>query len=412
MHFHRLSIVMMVSIAGLAAGAHAQDSVPITPGGNDALLPYDATSQRVRYVVDAVAVQTSWGNELLVAPVLKASRDADPLFRTLILGSLAASPSYLESLAFASRSFSVWSAPGQGVHPTANSPGAMVALTNFEVQFGIAASEFGMTTSSVLGATVGLDMDTPSRLYVERVMALASRASAAGADTATLSLGAVDAAGMIALRADNFNTIPATATRVLGENLLRVNTPARSGSANSLAAFGGTNFASDTGSTTFVVSNETIPTNTPTIVGAPTSAPFVLGLDFASRFRAGSTTANLVTTTAHLALGVAGHRGNPTFSPFAAGGGRGLWARWQAWRARACRRPRPARSTCLTCLQAPLPLWTRHRVARSPCQRPWHRRHTQRTQAGWLRPSSISHRPPSAAGTARSAWGEMPRARP
>ena len=321
MHLNRMSIAVIVSIAGLAAGAHAQDSVPLAPGGNDALLPYDGASQRVRYVVDAVAVQTSWGNDLLIAPVLKASRDADPLFRTLILGSMAVSPSYLESLAFASRSFLVWSEPGRGVHPAANSPAGTVAVTGFDVQFGVATSEFGMTTSSVLGATVGIDMDAPSRLYVERVMALASRASAAGADTATLSLGAVDAAGMIALRADNFNTIPATATRVLGENLLRINTPARSGIANSLAAFGGTNFASDTGSTTYVVSNEATPTNTPTIVGAPGSAPFVLGFDFASRFRAGSTTANLVTTTAHLAPGVAGHRGNPTFSPFVGGPG-------------------------------------------------------------------------------------------
>jgi hypothetical protein len=86
---------------------------------------------------------------------------------------------------------------------------------------------------------------------------------------------------------------------------------------NSLATFGGTNFASDVGATTYVVSNESIPTNTPSLIGAPASTPYVLGLDFAQRFRTGSTTGNLSTTTSHLAAGIAGHRGNPTFSPFA-----------------------------------------------------------------------------------------------
>jgi hypothetical protein len=307
--------------AGLAASALGQDSVPSAPGGNDALSPYESSSQRVRYVVDGASALTSWGNGILIAPVLKASRESDPLFRTLILGSGAASPSYLADQSFAARSFSVWSTPGAGVHPTSNSGAGTVQVTGFDAQLGIAASEFGMSASSILGATIGLDMDNASRLYVERVVAMVSRAGAGGAETATLSLGATDAAGNIAVRADDFNTNPATATRVLGENLLRINTAARSPNLNSLAAFGGANFASDSTATAYVVSNESVPTNTPTMVGQPGSSPFVLGLDFSQRFRAGSTTGNLSTTTAHLAPGIAGHRGNPTFSPFASAPG-------------------------------------------------------------------------------------------
>ena len=108
----KLANVMVLMAAGLAAPAFGQDSVPVTPGGNDALSAYDGTSQRVRYVVDGATVLTSWGNGLVVAPVLNASRETDPLFKTLILGSCAPSPAYLGSQPFASRPFSVCSRLG------------------------------------------------------------------------------------------------------------------------------------------------------------------------------------------------------------------------------------------------------------------------------------------------------------
>jgi hypothetical protein len=310
-------VTLILAASGAAAPALGQDSVASTPGGNDALSPYAAASQRVRYVVDAAAAGTSWGNTVLLAPVLKASRETDPLFRTLILGSGAMSPSYLTNVSFASRNYSVWTTPGQGVHPTSNTPPGTISRTGHEVQFGVAASEFGLTQSGALAALVGFDSATPSRLYVERVAALASRPAAGGEDTATISLGAVDAQGFVALRADNFNTSPSTATRVLGENILRINAPARNTSVNSLAAFGGANFVSDVAASAFIVSNETTPTNTPTLAPAASGAPAAAVFDLASRLRVGSTSANLTTTTAHLAAGVAGHRGNPTFSPFA-----------------------------------------------------------------------------------------------
>ncbi|MBX3407352.1 MAG: hypothetical protein KF869_11380 [Phycisphaeraceae bacterium] len=309
--------------AGVAAGlcaacsALAQDSVAQPPGGNDALSVYASTSQRVRYVVDAASAGTSWGNTVLVAPVLKASREIDPQFRTMILGSGAMSPMYASNISFASRNYSVWTEPGQGVHPTANSAPGTVARTGHEVQFGIAASEFGLVRSGALAAVIGFDSGAPTRLYVERVMALASRASEGGDDTATISLGAVDALGFAALRADNFNTSPSTATRVLGDSILRINAAARSNAVNSLAAFGGTNFVSDVGSSTFLISNEATPTNTPTLAPALSGAPAAVVFDLASRLRTGSASANLSTTTSHLDSGVAGHRGNPTFSPFA-----------------------------------------------------------------------------------------------
>jgi hypothetical protein len=45
-------------------------------------------------------VTTSWNNPILIGPLMKASRDIDPMFRTQILGSIAASPNLAQALRF------------------------------------------------------------------------------------------------------------------------------------------------------------------------------------------------------------------------------------------------------------------------------------------------------------------------
>ena len=315
------SLIALLTLCAGTCTAMGQDSVAAAPGGNDALSAYDASSQRVRYIVDAVPATTSWGNAILIAPLAKASRDTDPLFRTQILGSIAASPSLLLNTSFSSQPYALWTTPGAGIHPTDNSAPGSINAAGFASQFAIALSDFSLNPTNATVATVGRISGSFNRLYVERVAAVSSRSSIAGADTATLSLGGVDATGNLALRADNFNTLPATANRVLGDNIIRVSLASRGGSVNTLFASGGINGSTDAAATTYVVSNETNPTNTPTVVNQPGTGPFALIYDFAGRFRTGSSTGNLITGATHLPAGVNGHRGNPAFTPLAPFGG-------------------------------------------------------------------------------------------
>jgi hypothetical protein len=297
--------------------------VPATPGANDALAAYDAASQRVRYIVDGVAQTTSWGQQVLIAPVIKASRDADPLYKTQILGSGAVSPSLLQNVSFPSRSYNLWTAAGQGVNPTYNTPaGASIAMTGFATQFAIGSSDFSLNPTNAVGAVVGRTADNLARLYVERVVAAVSRSASGSPDTATLSLGSIDAAGNLLARADNFNTLTTTAGRVLGDSVLRVNLDARSSALNVIFSSGSANTANDPGATAYVVSNEATPTNVPASVLQPGTGPFALVFDFASRLRVGSSTANLTDlATSHLGSGAVAHRGNPSFAPLTPLGG-------------------------------------------------------------------------------------------
>jgi hypothetical protein len=313
----------VASVLALAGSALGQDSVPVTPGGNDALSAYDNSSQRVRYVVDGVAQTTSWGHVIFVAPILKASRDADPLYKTQILGSSAVSPSLSRNVTFASRNYLLWTAPGQGVHPTANAPAAgSVPMTGFDYQFAIGSSDFSLNPSNVTGAIVGRDSTNLNRFFVERVCAAHSRANAGLPDTSTLALGSVDSLGNVVFRADNFNTLNTTSGRLLGDNIIRVNMATRNGILNLISSSGGNNTATDTGATTYIISNEATPTNVPASVLQPGVGPFGLVFDFANRLRTGSTTANTTNlAAAHLASGAAAHRGNPSFAPVTPLGG-------------------------------------------------------------------------------------------
>jgi hypothetical protein len=320
----RRSVVLLgATVLSAAGAARGQDSVPAAAGGNDALLAYDSTSQRVFYIVDSVAVTTSWNNPLLVAPILKASRDIDPSFRTQILGSGAISPSLAQNVTIPGRTYALWTAPGQGVNVTLNTaPASGVLRTGFTDQFGVAASDFALNPTNIIGATVGRDSANLGRLYVARTIAAVSRGAAGSVDTATLSLGAADALGDIFLRADSFNTLATTTNRVVGDNIARVSTEARSTALNQLLGAGTVNTAQDAAATVFIVNNETTPTNVPSGVLQPGVGPFGLVFDFTNRLRTGQSAATLSNQgSAHLNAGISGQRGNPSFSPLTPAGG-------------------------------------------------------------------------------------------
>ncbi len=316
----RGSLALALMFCAGAPIALGQDSVAITPGGNDALSAYDAASQRVRYVVDGTAATTSWGQPILIAPLIKASRDVDPMFRTQILGSFSVSANQLADTSFAPVNYFTWSAPGAGVHPTANTSGTLVPASGFSRQFAIGLSDFSLAPSNAISAIIGRQAGSLNRFYVERVVAASSRPTLAGLDTSTVSLGAIDPAGVLAIRADAFAALTSTSNKLLAENIVRITHASRSSAVNTLSVVSGANAATDAGATSYVVTNENNPTNTPTIVTQGSGA-FALIYDFANRFRTGSSTANLATVSTHLPSGINGHRGNPSFASITPLGG-------------------------------------------------------------------------------------------
>ena len=309
----------LISVAGAAFG---QDSVANTPGGNDALSAYDTSTLRTRYVVDGVSLTSSWGQSWWIAPVAKASRDLDPMFRTQILGSSAASYGFTLSPTFASTDFALWTARGAGVHPSANTPAAVVSRTGFTEQFAIAATDFSLSPTNIASTIIGRDAENFARLYVTRTGVASSRASSAAAETATLSLGSVTPSGQVFFRADNFTTVPATTNRITGDNILSFNSAtATVSSVNTLFLNAGVNTAGNA-ATSYIVRADAAPYNTPSSVWFPSGNSYALIFDVRAFYRAGSSTANIsAVSSAHRPAGIVGHRGNPSFAPITPLGG-------------------------------------------------------------------------------------------
>ena len=307
-----------VAIATLfiaAGGAFAQDSVAnLTSAGGDALSPY--TTQTVRYVLDLVPFQSSWGTDFYVGPLAKASRDADVMFNTLALGSAAISPDRLANQAFSNRNYSLWTSRGQGVAPENTAP-STVGITSYDAQFSAAFSEFNADATSVGGLIVGLNESNLSRLYVRRTMAAQSRITSGTEDTGTLSLGAVDAAGKVHFRADGFNGTGSN--QILGDNIVRVNVAARNSLMNAIFKSGSTNVAFDASASTFLVNAGGVTTNTPAAIPTSQGGPVSVLLDFSGAYDPNGA----APTTSHLDIALEAHRGNPTYAATADFGGIG-----------------------------------------------------------------------------------------
>ena len=324
---------VVLALLASCGAARAQDSVASSPGGNDAISAYSETLQRVRYVVDLVSIPTSWDNRVLIGPVVKASRDPDPIFNTHILGASAISPAHLApggGVQFASKNYAIWTEPGRGVNPGSNAAPATLPVTGYDRQFTVAHTDISTGPTNIVGAVIGQDVDAPGRLYVERTVGVISRLVVNGGDTATLSLGAADALGNVYLRADDFNSDPDFAVTIKGDNLLRVGLPARSTTGASalnilLNLFAPTNEAFDNGSTTFLANNTTITVNTP--LGIPETLgpgvvfPQLFGLDFEGRLIGGATPGTVTRVNNHRASGVVGLRGNASYSTSTVFGG-------------------------------------------------------------------------------------------
>lgn len=336
-----------------AGSAWAQDSVANAPARNDALSAHNDGAQRARYIVDLTPVITSWGGAVGVAPILKATRGLDPFFNTQILGSTVISATHWAPSAgvtFDARSYRVWAAPGSGVHGTANSGGGSVSRTRYDRQFGVAISDHAFGASGVVGAIVGQDGANLGRLYIERTNAAASRlVQSPPDDTGTVAAGAIDAAGILAVRADDFGASPGFAGKVKGENLALITLSGTNGRNTAPGQFAAINAfinilseqnqATDTNATVLVVNNSTtenasagtftLPTIVPNSLTVGLLPPPLASLDLTHRLTNGATRGLATTTGAspgHLAPGVTGLRGPLSFGFAEAAGSAGALA--------------------------------------------------------------------------------------
>jgi len=295
--------------------AQSQDSVAATPGGNDALSAQE--DQRVRYAIEMSPVASSWGLNWAVAPILKASRSEDPLFNTNLAAAAVASADLLPSVSPGPTSFATWSGPGFGVNPTENLSPQTVERGSFNWQFGLALNDLDLTGTNVITAIVRQRLAEGNRLFVERVVSGTSRATPAGDETSTLSLGAVGASGATHIRGDAFNVDSGPLANLRLDNIIRVDAAARDeGIINTFMAVLGSNVAADDAATTFCLSKQSLTLNTPAAQpGSVTNdgEQKMLSLAFDGSFRGGEQPPTL----GHLDATVLASRGNPSFSALA-----------------------------------------------------------------------------------------------
>lgn len=327
-------LTAVLGVCGLAMPALAQDSVSIWQGlPGDAVSAYDTTEQVNRYVVDLVDLTSSWGNQFGIAPILKNSRALLPTFFTTFSGAQALSVSSMYNVCNPSggQPYAFWNTAGPGVNAVNNSAGQNMQAPARGVQFGVALSESDGNLNSMLGGSVFYDPRTPTRLYVTRVNAAVNGFSDLEVRS-SFGLGAVDANGNLAMRADGFGAF--TLGFLEGNNYFRMRLGARNPSALNVIDNSG---PSDAGSTTWIdmlsppgappaSPNSSATThNTPSLIPQGFGArPVVLGTNFDREYVFEQTPGVLASDdpdgplgpipAAHLAGVTTDHRGNAYFS--------------------------------------------------------------------------------------------------
>lgn len=252
------NVWMAATLATLAGGAAAQDSVSRNAdGGNglpgDALTPWSAgVPQRAHYTADLRAFQGSWGTALGIVPLGKSGKMSAVRFNAFN-GASAISQTIRADGQPLSSTFTTWSAAGGGVNGSANNPALSTSTPapTQAVMFGVGWLDFeevtsganGVLANQAAGARVLLDPAEPLRLYVTRYSAALNSPGPTSADTAQFGLGAVNASGDVVFRADSFNSSGAAAALLIGDNFFRVRADARTTGANVISNTGPGNAA-------------------------------------------------------------------------------------------------------------------------------------------------------------------------
>lgn len=303
----------VVALVGLAGSAYAQDSVSnlgtSLPG--DALSPWASQSQRVSYVVDLTAFQTSWGNEFGIAPLIKSSK-ASSVFAGSMVSAQYLSKDMLSGVPYASTQYKAWeNAPGQGVNPQNNATtGTVNAPAGSSNQFAAAMAEFATSTggfnyNGLIGAVVNYSPADSSRLYVTRVVGAVNTTNDTTGDSSQLGFGSVDADGNLHYRADAFNIVGSPGLpSVTGNNLYRTSLLSRGNVLNQII---GNPAGLD--ATTALLTGSSVTHNTPNHIPQSAAGSAVqAATNFNNQYVRGATSP-LTADSTHLGAGVTNHRG-------------------------------------------------------------------------------------------------------
>ena len=313
--------LLAVALMGLPSLAIAQDSVSklLLPPG-DAIDAYNPTEQVKDYIVDLSAFRSSWGLVYSAGPLIKASQnyDAAPPYFTHATSAQAISKDTLAGMPFARNGYMLWNGQGFGVNgdATRNDPGQTISTDNFVgSQFTAGFSEWGggtVSLNNVIGAVVNYENDTPSRLYVSRVVS-ATNSMDYACDLSQFGFGGVEAGGNIALRADGYGSNDCNGQiAVTGNNYHRVDMLARTnGTGNVITNTGG----SDATANTWLVQNDTQTHVPPTVARDGSGRAITLGTNFSNDFVYESAAGVASTSQAHMGPGVTSTRGAVAHNP-------------------------------------------------------------------------------------------------
>jgi len=280
----------LIACAGIAVPAVAQDSVSNNPspqaaGDSDALSPWVAGNQDVSYILNLTPFTSSWGTSFATAPLAKSSRSSTA-FESSLLGAQAISRGVISG--GSADLFKAWNVSGEGVNATENDPTGTASAPMNMKQFGFAFSEFATSdtlsnVSDVIGGVANIFPNNSCKLYVNRVVAVTNSADGT-TNSAALNIGAVDAKGNIAVRADDFGALGPDP--VLGNNIVIIDTQARSGGiVNKLSRPAGVLTGADAAATLFTgITSNGFVHSTPNLIPASSGGPSYIGTNFNSEY--------------------------------------------------------------------------------------------------------------------------------
>ncbi|MEN0020832.1 MAG: EF-hand domain-containing protein [Planctomycetota bacterium] len=218
----------------------------------------------------------------------------------------------------ASASYAAWTMPGQGVNPTRNDAAAsMTPPAGGLNQFAVAFTEFeqaggGASYDAVVGAIVNYDASDPFRMYITRTQAIGNGLSS-NQNTAQFGLGAVEASGVVAVRADDGPGGSVTGPNATtGDSVLTIDLAARNcGVLNVFDREG----ASDDFSSEWMIRNSSIAHAVPVVASSVAfgGATPVFAANLASELARGDAFGAVTSDRDHLAAG-SRHRGAASFA--------------------------------------------------------------------------------------------------
>ena len=313
--FISTTLLALAALAGTAAG---QDSVSRNANGGsglpgDALPAWGSINQRQPYVLDLAFFETASGVPFGIGPVGKSSRLTSNRFNA-INGTSVISSDQLSATNLSALSFARWAQPGAGLNVSENNtalnttisgPANATVLSAAWMDFeDTLASTTAVFANQIIGIQIAFDPAPPARLYITRTVAAANATSATATDTSQLGIGAIDASGNLAFRADAFASA-ATANLLSGDNYFRTRLGLR-GTGNNIISQSG---ATDAASTQRVLNASNVLHTTPSLIPASIAGRSVIvGSDFAGNLRSETTAGTITSSTAHRP-GTLDHRG-------------------------------------------------------------------------------------------------------